>query len=114
MLQLNLDQHYLIDTSVIDIITRYIISYTDIDAPLIEIGAGKGALTQRLLNNLRSVIALELDPGNCEELEQLKANYQLLQIYQTDALNWLKDNKTEDPNVLKYVVGNIPYSIAEP
>ena len=56
------DQHYLIDDRVLDRLPTYLPEPNWEDGPALEIGAGTGALTDRLLSIAPSVVAVERDP----------------------------------------------------
>jgi 16S rRNA (adenine1518-N6/adenine1519-N6)-dimethyltransferase len=99
----NLDQHFMIDK---ELLTR-IVNYADLKETdiVLEIGAGKGALTKLLIKKTQ-VKAIELDSELFKELE--KINSENLSLKQGNALSLIKNihfNK---------IVANIPYSISEP
>jgi len=56
------DQHFLVDDRVLDRLPGYLDALDDEPAHLLEIGAGTGALTDRLLERADRVTAIELDP----------------------------------------------------
>ena len=62
-----LGQNFLVDSE----IAHNIITLANIQPEdhVVEIGPGKGVLTQRLLSIARSLTAIELDPKLCRELE---------------------------------------------
>lgn len=99
----DLDQHYMIDNKLLKRIVNYAnLKPNDI---VLEIGAGKGALTKLLIKKCQ-VIAIELDNELYEELKKIQSENLFLR--QGNALDLVKDihfNK---------IVANIPYSISEP
>ncbi|HET7711869.1 MAG TPA: 16S rRNA (adenine(1518)-N(6)/adenine(1519)-N(6))-dimethyltransferase RsmA [Thermoanaerobaculia bacterium] len=76
------------------------------DEILLEIGPGEGALTERLLELGRPVIALEIDP---ELTARLKERYgERLDLRHADAL------EAELPATPYRAVGNLPYNAGTP
>jgi 16S rRNA (adenine1518-N6/adenine1519-N6)-dimethyltransferase len=102
------DQHFLIDDRVLDRLPTYL---TDIDADtshILEIGAGTGALTDRLLTVADHVTAIERDPELADFLREEFAgeiDAGLLTIIEGDAL------EIELPDVTASV-SNLPYGAA--
>jgi 16S rRNA A1518/A1519 N6-dimethyltransferase RsmA/KsgA/DIM1 with predicted DNA glycosylase/AP lyase activity len=96
-------QHFLIDKEIID----KEIKLADISKKdkIIEIGAGKGILTEKLAEKAEKVLAFEIDEKFKENLNKLKEENKNLEIIYEDALkhNWKGYNK---------IVSNIPYFIA--
>jgi 16S rRNA (adenine1518-N6/adenine1519-N6)-dimethyltransferase len=100
----HLGQHFLIDTSVVNREISYA-SLTQEDIVL-EIGPGKGALTQHLAKIAHEVIAIELDPKMIDYLSsRLPANVRLIQ---GDAL---KLDFNQLPRFTK-IVANLPFWIS--
>ncbi len=100
-------QNFLINPKIAD----YIVDIANLkdDDIVLEIGAGKGILTERLLKKSR-VIAIEIDPQLCDFLRikfrEFVENGRL-KIVCGDAL------KIDFPNFTK-IVANIPYHISSP
>ena len=92
------DQHFLIDFE----IAKQIVSLLEIkkNEKVLEIGLGKGILTQYLNGN---ITVIEIDKNLCKELKEKFPNVKVI-------------NK----NILKYngnfdkIISNVPYSICEP
>lgn len=101
-----LGQNFLVDASVIDAI----INSSDIspDDTIIEIGAGLGFVTERLVEVAKKVIAIELDEDAISELEKIEADN--LEIVHNDIL---KTDLSQFGENLK-IVANIPYYITTP
>lgn len=106
-----LGQNFLISD---DIVNR-IIQEAEVskDDTIIEIGPGLGALTAKLAENAKEVIAIELDDNMINVLTERFSLYQNVQIIHGDVL---KVNLKElIQNKLKVkVVANLPYYITTP
>ena len=108
-------QHWL--TS--DKILQQIVAAADLQSGdrLLEIGPGTGSLTQRLLAQGNTVVAVEVDRDLCRKLRgrfPVADNFLLLQgdILELDLSNLLSDHAAfQNPNK---VVANIPYYITGP
>lgn len=104
-------QHFLHDQSVVaDIITAAEISSTD---DVIEIGPGKGVLTELMLEQANSVTAIEIDRDLSKALRamfSLNPKFRLIEddILKTDWESFLQDRKTPK------LVANLPYNISTP
>ncbi len=76
---------------------------------VVEIGPGKGALTARLLERARRVVAVELDRELAESLRRRFSGAANLEILQADVL------KTDLARYMPAVIaGNLPYYITSP
>lgn len=75
----------------------------------VEIGPGRGALTERLLARSDRVIAIELDPALADHLRERCPGESSLEIIQADALaiDWSQWGGG-------ILVGNLPYYVATP
>jgi len=106
----SLGQHFLKDKAVIQAAMQMAqIQATD---TVIEIGPGKGILTQALLDTGAQVLAIELDPRMVQYLEATLANPRLT-VIQQDVLkvDW-RQLLAGKPQVK--VVANLPYYITSP
>jgi 16S rRNA (adenine1518-N6/adenine1519-N6)-dimethyltransferase len=79
---------------------------------VVEIGPGRGALTEHLALSGARLVAIELDDDLAPDLDARYRNHPDVAIVHGDALDW-------DPATLHYpaalkVVGNIPYNITSP
>lgn len=85
------------------------------DQHLVEIGPGKGALTEHLIKESNQLDVIELDKDLIPLLEQHFGNYNHFTIYQADALEFSLDSLVElgNKNQLR-LVGNLPYNISTP
>lgn len=97
-------QNFLVDTEVVDRIIATIAPKKDDN--LLEIGAGKGAITLALLDKVKQLQVIEIDRDLVTALQSLKKNN--LIIHQGDAL---KFNLNTLPSPLR-VIGNLPYNIS--
>lgn len=101
-------QNFLIDNAVID---RIVSRFTD-DNTIVEIGPGRGALTEGLLQTGAKVIALELDRDLIPVLADRFSHYPNLQLQQADALHF--DYQQLQPDAPFRMAGNLPYNVATP
>lgn len=101
-----LAQHFLFDEKILNkIVDAAEVCRRDV---VLEIGAGTGSLTQKLLLRARKVIAVELDQRLAAELKRKFKVYRNLEIIQNDIL---QIPNSRFPIPFK-VVGNIPYYIS--
>ncbi len=109
----SLGQHFLNSKSALDkIISAGEVSADDI---VIEIGPGKGALTEELLKYAGKVVAIEKDGELVAELTQ-KFSHAIdgfrLELAEGDILGWDIEKTVFKKKALKYkVIANIPYYI---
>jgi 16S rRNA (adenine1518-N6/adenine1519-N6)-dimethyltransferase len=80
---------------------------------VLEIGAGKGALTKYLLEKAKKVIAVELDKELCQYLKQRFLEKNNLVLINQDILKINFENLAGQKGHLK-VIGNLPYQITSP
>lgn len=93
---------------------KRIVDYLDLkqNNEVLEIGPGKGVLTQFLLEKAKRVYGVELDRDLCKYLEEKFKDNENLEVMNQDILKFnLKKITGEDR--LK-VIGNIPYQITTP
>jgi 16S rRNA (adenine1518-N6/adenine1519-N6)-dimethyltransferase len=106
-----LGQHWLVDR---DILRRIASAarFTDEDT-VIEVGAGKGALTRFLAERARRLIAVEVDPRLADSLRERFAGRPNIAVVETDVLETpLAELLERGGGRLPYVVvGNLPYFI---
>lgn len=110
----SLGQNFLIDKNIQHkIIRSCVLTKDDI---VLEIGSGRGDLTQLLAQNAKQVYALEIDERLYPLLEQGMMAYDNCQIIKSDILKF-DLNKFLQANKIKQkikVIGNIPYYISSP
>jgi 16S rRNA (adenine1518-N6/adenine1519-N6)-dimethyltransferase len=102
-----LGQHFLIRGSILERIAAAACPHP-VDLVL-EIGPGRGALTEKLLQRAARVIAIELDPFLVEHLRQKFAGEPRLQVIHADVLDTDLGQWGPAP-----VAGNLPYYITSP
>ena len=106
MTKTKLGQHFLTDSAVIE--KELIIADLSKDDVVLEIGPGKGVLTQKLAERTRQVIAIELDKTLYHFLKQTLPKNVLLIHQDIMDLSW-----DDIPSFTK-VVANLPYQISSP
>ena len=97
------DQHFLINKTILDRISEA--AHLTAEDTVIEIGAGIGNLTERLLPHAKKVIAIEFDPRLVYVLEDRFKKVDNIEIIHGDILD------VDLPDFDK-VVANLPYSIS--
>ena len=103
----SLGQNYLVDTNIV----KKIINLTDIyDKNVLEIGPGKGALTEHILEkNPKSLCLIEKDNILSNELKLKYLNNKRVIIYNKDILKFDFKSKMKKNTV---IFGNLPYNIS--
>jgi 16S rRNA (adenine1518-N6/adenine1519-N6)-dimethyltransferase len=102
-----LGQHFLIKGSILERIAK---AACPERAPLVvEIGPGRGALTERLLQRAERVVAIELDLSLVDHLQRKFAAEPRLEVIHADALDIDLAQWGVAP-----VAGNLPYYAATP
>ncbi|CAN5347604.1 16S rRNA (adenine(1518)-N(6)/adenine(1519)-N(6))-dimethyltransferaseRsmA [soil metagenome] len=110
----SLGQNFLRDSDVID---RIVQSLGPIDeSAVVEIGPGRGALTEKLLEKAARVIAIEFDRDMIAILNERFGRCDNLTLINADALNidyspLVHSENCQDPAKL---VANLPYNISTP
>jgi len=103
----SLGQNFLIDLNII----KKIINLTTVfDKNILEIGPGKGALTDEILKNKpKSLILIEKDSLIYKELKLKYNNYKNVEIYNKDFLKFDIEKKLKKNTI---IFGNLPYNIS--
>lgn len=82
---------------------------------VIEIGPGKGAITDGLIKQSDHYIGIEIDPMLAEKLLERYGDRNDFQLLQDDILDVnIADLILQYPNLKPVVIGNIPYNITSP
>ncbi|WP_370589222.1 16S rRNA (adenine(1518)-N(6)/adenine(1519)-N(6))-dimethyltransferase RsmA [Thermoactinomyces sp. CICC 10521] len=115
ILKKSLGQNFLTDSHVLDKIIRA----ADLtpDSGVIEIGPGIGALTERIADQAKKVVAVEIDGRLVPVLKDLFQTRPQVEIVHGDALtvdlHALVDEYFQEVNSL-HVVANLPYYVTSP
>jgi len=106
-----LGQHFLHDPAVI----RKIVAAIDPDPAdvIVEIGGGLGALTLPLVERVKTLHVVEIDPRLAAELERAAAGRTSLVVHRADALRFDLTALAPENQRLR-VVGNLPYNVSTP
>lgn len=107
MARQKLGQHFLVRASVLERIARA--ACPDTEPLVIEIGAGRGALTSHLLRHAQRVVAIEIDPYLAAHLRQKFGGDGRLEVIEANALE--TDFGQWGPAA---TAGNLPYYAATP
>ncbi len=110
--QKKLGQNFLIDSRIVNEIIE-ILKLNKKDTVL-EIGAGTGVLTEKLVPLVKKVIAIEIDEKLCQILKEEIGEYPNLRIICEDITKTsFMDRLNNHPEKIK-IVGNLPYYLASP
>ena len=107
MTRQKLGQHFLVRGSVLGRIARA--ACPEPEPLVIEIGAGRGALTAHLLDRAERVVAIEIDPYLAAHLRQKFGAEERLEVIESNALE--TDLGQWGPAA---ITGNLPYYVATP
>ena len=102
-------QNFLVDNNLLD----KIVSTVDpqLNDHILEIGPGEGVLSEKILPQVKEMLAIEIDPLLVDHLNKQK-NLKELNVIQGDILvNNIRDLPITSP---VRVIGNIPYNITSP
>ncbi len=102
-------QHFLSDTRVLDSIADALGDVSD--RTVVEIGPGRGALTDRLAARAKRLVAIEVDRDLVQYLRARYADRPHVEIVEGDVLNTNLAQLAGGPYVL---AGNVPYYITTP
>lgn len=106
-------QNFLKDENQIKRIIEAILAAAGPEPRLLEIGPGLGALTKPLLSAGATVLAVELDRGLAENLNEEAVNYSgRLTVLHRDILSLNETDLAADQPL--YLCGNLPYNISSP
>lgn len=105
----SLGQNFLKDLSVIDEIISA--SGADKNTDVIEIGPGKGAVTEPLVNIAKSLTAIEIDDRLYDYLEKKFGNYENFRLVKQDVMKTDITPLITDNTI---IVANLPYYITTP
>jgi len=102
-------QNFLVDKNLLDKIVSTV--NPQANDHILEIGPGEGVLSERILPQVKEMLAVEIDPLLVDQLNKQK-NLNELNVIQGDILH----NNIRDLPITKpvRVIGNIPYNITSP
>ncbi len=108
----SLGQNFLVDRNVIDKIISSL--NPNKDETIVEIGAGRGALTTNLVERAGKVLAIEIDRELIPGLRVMFLNDENFQLIEQDALeiNFLNLLALQSPPHKTKLVANLPYNIS--
>lgn len=104
-------QNFLVDHGIIREIVRAI--YPRPDDNLVEIGPGKGAITQLLADSCNNLSVIELDRDLVPWLKVKFEQHPNFTLFQADALGFDFSQLVKNNKSLR-IVGNLPYNISTP
>lgn len=104
-------QNFLIDHGIIRDIVRAVHPHKD--DVIVEIGPGKGAITQLLADSCDNLSVIELDRDLVPWLKVKFEKHPNFQLYQADALQFDFAKLVTNEQPLR-IVGNLPYNISTP
>lgn len=104
-------QHFLHDRAVLDRIVRELAPGAE-DA-IVEIGPGRGALTEKLIGQGRSLDAVEIDRDLAAALRERWGSRPGFTLHEADALDYDFMSLAATRGRLR-VIGNLPYNISTP
>lgn len=104
-------QNFLIDHGIIREIVRAI--HPQSDDRIVEIGPGKGAITELLADTCQHLSVIELDRDLVPWLKVKFEQHPDFQLFQADALQFDFARLVSDGKPIR-IVGNLPYNISTP
>ncbi len=104
-----LSQNFLIDGNIV----RKIVQFADVNPSdtILEIGPGPGVLTEQLLAQGATVVAVEKDRKFGAALHRLQTPDHRLHVFEEDALKWNPSHHIPQGSKL---IANLPYNITTP
>jgi len=104
-----LGQNFLISSEIID----FIVKCANCDDEVLEIGAGLGFVTEKLVEKVKKVIALEIDKDAIKILEKNLSQKENFTLIEKDILKTQINELPFTSDKIK-VIANIPYYITSP
>lgn len=107
----SLGQNFLVDDNIARKVVRSL--HLDKRDVFLEIGPGQGALTRHLADNVRHLVAVEIDGRAAEELQRTFVSPSVTILHADFLTVELSDLHKEYGSKLR-VIGNIPYHLTSP
>ena len=109
----SLGQNFLVDDN---IVSRIFNAVPNAEQRLIiEIGPGRGALSDNLIRASRRYLAIEKDTELASRLKALFADQSKVRVVESDVLEFdFGEISVEEGELLPFVVANLPYNISTP
>ena len=103
----SLGQNFLIDKNIL----KKIVNFSSIkDRHVIEIGPGKGSLTEEILKrNPKSLIVIEKDSNLAKELKEKYSKNKIIDVINEDVLKFDLEKIVKSNSI---IFGNLPYNIS--
>ena len=105
-------QHFLHDRSVLDRIVEALAPQPE--QAVLEIGPGRGALTERLVSRSRTLDAVEIDRDLAALLRERFGSATGFELHECDALEFDLAALAQRRGQRLRVIGNLPYNISTP
>ena len=105
-------QHYLIDRNILNKVIRT--AQVGRDDVVLEVGPGLGEVTLALAQQVKRVIAIEIDPKLVEILRRKLEGYSNVEVTKGDILEVNLNQLLEKEGQPIKVVANLPYQISTP
>jgi len=105
-------QHYLIDRNILNKVIRT--AQVGRDDVVLEVGPGLGEMTLALAQQVKRVIAIEIDPKLVEILRRKLEGYSNVEVTKGDILEVNLNQLLEKEGQPIKVVANLPYQISTP
>jgi 16S rRNA (adenine1518-N6/adenine1519-N6)-dimethyltransferase len=110
--QKRLGQHFLIDRNILNKVIRT--AQVGKDDVILEVGPGLGEMTLALAQQVKRVIAIEIDPKLVEILKKKLIGYPNVEVTKRDILEVNLYQLVEKEGQPIKVVANLPYQISTP
>lgn len=104
-----LGQHILIDETALNMFSENTVKGGNV----IEVGAGPGNITERIAQNAKKVVAIEIDRGFEPILSDLQTEHENIEIVYKDVLNLNLENLMKKGSEWQ-IMSNLPFHITEP
>jgi 16S rRNA (adenine1518-N6/adenine1519-N6)-dimethyltransferase len=105
-------QHFLIDRNILNKVIRT--AQVGKDDVVLEVGPGLGEMTLALAQQVKRVIAIEIDPKLVEILRRKLEGYSNVEVTKSDILEVNLNQLLEKEGQPIKVVANLPYQISTP